>query len=249
MEIKTNPTNIARKLETKFNIMSEVEKTLKIGNDNGWRARPQGYDNARLIETDSIKNFVTAFDDLFSEAHRLQEYKLNHKLDLLKEKVRIFDDISGGKLITGIQYNDYNVRITWLNEIEQLIIDVEVLYEWIILRNLIKIEDSLRKLVAEKLEKEVKENDYITKKLVERRLSAEEGLSLENCKILIEGNKDIFRDKTGWDDTTYKKFVGDLAQLIDYRNNIDHGRKISGDIYGEDLPSEINFLKNKLSIN
>ena len=248
MEIETNPTNIARKLETTFNIMSNIEKTIKEGNENGWRARPQRYDNARLIETDSIKNFVTTFDDFFSEAHNLQEGKLNHKLDLLKDKVRIFDDISKGKMIANIQYSDYGVRINLINEIEQLIVDIEVLYEWVMLRNLIKVEDSLRKLVAEKLEEEVKENYHITKKLAERNLSAEEGLSLENCRILIEDNKNAFRGKMSWDETTYKKFVGDLAQLIDYRNKIDHGRKISEDIYGGDLLSVVNFLKSKLSL-
>lgn len=249
MEIETNPTNIARKLETTFNIISKIEKTIKDDNGNGFGARPQGYDSARLIETDSIKNFVTAFDDLFSEAHRLQEEKLNHKLALLKEKVRIFDDISKGKIIANMLHSDYGVRIDLISEIEQLIVDVEVLYEWAMLRNLINIEDSLRKLVAEKLEKEVRENSYITKKLAERNLPAEEGLSLENCRILIEDNKNTFRDKMSWDDTIYKKFVGDLAQLIDYRNKIDHGRKTDKDIYGEDLLSVINFLKSKLLTN
>ena len=249
MEIETNPTNIARKLETTFNIMSNIEKTIKEGNENGWRARPQGYDNARLIETDSIKNFVTTFDNFFSEAHSLQEGKLNHKLDLLKDKVRIFDDISKGKMIANIQYSDYGVRINLINEIEQLIVDIEVLYEWVMLRNLIKIEDSLRKLVAEKLEEELKENSYITKKLAERNLSAEEGLSLENCRILIEDNKKAFLGKMGWDETTYKKFVGDLAQLTDYRNKIDHGRETGTNIYGDDLSSIINFLKSKLVVS
>jgi hypothetical protein len=246
MEIETNPTDIARNLETTFDIISNIEKTIKEGNDNGYRNRPQGYENAKQIEKVSIKNFATAFDDFFAEAHRLQENKLNHKLDLLKEKVRIFDDISKGKIIANIQNSDYGVRVNLINEIEQLITDTEVLYEWIILRSLINIEDNLRHLVVAKLKKEIEEDTHLVKKIAERNLSIEEGLSLENCRILIEDNKKTFREAVGWEETTYKKFVGDLAQLIDYRNKIDHGRKSEENIYGEDLPSVINFLKSKL---
>ena len=51
----------------------------------------------------------------------------------------------------------------------------------------------------------------------------------------------------GWNNI--QKFIGDLSQLIAYRNKIYPGRETVTNIYGDDLPSIINFLKSKLSVS
>lgn len=240
MEFLINKTTAAHTLEDYLNFKIELQNFIdqrKYG-IKAYKDDKASDEEKTLLLWDSFKKFE-------SECRRLNDDLINEKIENLDKRISI---ICGKLNPINIPFEN-SMRLLTISI--KLVREIEILYEYNILKRVIWIERALGRLIDKTLgEDKIVEpkNKKLIEWLKDNNLPLSEGLSLGQIKTLIADNKDKFIDIISKTDfSSFDQFIGDLEELNNYRNLTNHGR--GGDtnyILSAGLPHVINKMQSLL---
>ena len=240
MEFLINKTTAAHTLEDCLNFKIELQKLIDR-REYGIKA----YKDAKASDEERTLLLWDNFKKFESECRRVSDDLINEKLEELDKRISIIC----GKLAPINMPFEKNMSLLTVSL--KLVREIEILYEYNILKRVIWIERELGRLVSKTLgENEIVEpqNKKLIDWLKDNNLPLSEGLSLGQIKMLIANNKDKFIDiisKTHF--SSFGQFVGDLEELNNYRNLTHHGRGGNTNyILSAGLPHVINKMQSLL---
>lgn len=240
MEFLINKTGAAYVIEDCLNFKVDLQK-FKDRHEYGTVA----YKTAAASDGEKTRLLWNNFKKFEAEGVKLGDDLINSKLEELDQRISIIC----GKL------NPINMPfeggMKLLTASLKLIKEIETFYEYNILKRVIWVERELGRLVGKTLREDeiaCPQNKKLIDWLKENNLPLSEGLSLGQIKVLIVDNKDKFTDAIKKTDfSSFEQFAGDLDELNNYRNLINHGRGGDVDyILSAGLPHILNKMQSLL---